>query len=44
MKVVPFGWKTSAGLAGSFIFPILPLFLTVMPLKDIIKTVMKVIT
>ncbi|MFL6466954.1 MAG: hypothetical protein ACJ72Z_03255 [Pyrinomonadaceae bacterium] len=44
MKVVPFGWKTSAGLAASFIFPILPLFLTVMPLKDIVKTVMKVIT
>lgn len=44
MKVVPFGWKTNAVLASSFIFPILPLFLTVMPLKDIVKTVMKVIT
>jgi len=44
MKIVPFGWKTTAGLAASFIFPILPLFLTVMPLKDIVKTVMKVLT
>ena len=44
MKVVPFGWKTSAGLAMSFLLPILPLFLTVMPLKDIVKTVIKVLT
>ena len=44
MKIVPFGWKTTAGLAAAFIFPILPLFLTVMPLKDIVKTVMKVLT
>jgi len=44
MKIVPFGWKTTAGLAASFIFPILPLFLTVMPLKDLVKTVMKVLT
>ncbi|PYT00767.1 MAG: hypothetical protein DMF63_05525 [Acidobacteria bacterium] len=44
MRLVPFGWKTTAGLAASFILPILPLFLTVMPLKDIVKTVMKVLT
>jgi hypothetical protein len=44
MRLVPFGWKTTAGLAVSFLLPILPLFLTVVPLKDIVKTLMKILT
>ncbi len=43
MKIVPFAFKTTLWLAAAFIFPMLPLLLTVMPLEEIVKTVFKVL-
>jgi hypothetical protein len=43
MKVVPFPIKTSFWLAAAFLGPILPLYLTVMPLDEILETVVKLL-
>jgi hypothetical protein len=43
MKIVPFTLKSSLRLAVAFLVPLLPLLLTVMPLDEILQTVLKVI-
>lgn len=43
MKIVPFPFKTSLWLAAAFLVPILPLFLTEMPLEEILETILKLL-
>jgi hypothetical protein len=43
MKILPFTLKSSIRLAVAFLAPLLPLLLTVMPLDEILQTVLKII-
>ncbi len=43
MKIVPFPLKTSLWLVFAFFVPILPLFLTVMPIEEILETIVKLL-
>ena len=43
MRVVPFSLRSSIWLAAAFIVPFLPLQLTVMPLEEILETILKLI-